>query len=1229
MPEHSPQLTDGQRRAVTETGGNLIVSSAAGAGKTTVLVGRFIHLVTEAEPRSEVDEILAVTFTDAAAQQLKSRIGEALRKKWRETGETRLARQVLLLDKAAISTIHGFCHEVVRQNFHHLGLDPEFAVMEEGEGDILRQDVLEDLFENLYDKPEDRLFREVVLRYGGWDLDAVLKKTVLRIHSQLQTFPDRDALKKVRGETVEESVLDLWRNGFGAYIRNRIEEYLDIAGRARGRIPTDAIGEPYRAYLGGLERTAGDWLAMLDGGEVESALAGIRACDPGRRPGIPKKDNTWGEGLGKAMDKVRNTLRDLRTEVAGRGWEQARAEIESLAPLASRILRLAEEFGKAYASAKASRALVDFDDLERRCLEILEEDSKGVARALRERFHHVLVDEYQDTNRVQERILSLVSRPPGGDAHPNLFTVGDVKQSIYRFRQAEPEVFHERYKRSSPEAEGDHRCIDLRENFRSRQGVIDAVNAVFEILMRDGESEILYDECARLVYAAGYPACPGGPASRDPLPVEVHLLPLKIARRSGEAEEPGEIEDWETAEREALFVARRIDELMGEGMQVRVHGSDEYRPLAYRDVVVLLRAPKHKAAVYMDVLQNRGIPVYTEAASGYLTATEIRDLVSLLRVIDNPLQDIPLAAVLRSPLVGLSEEDLVRVRLARRDDGFYHALAEYRDSGSNEDLREKIDGFLARLEIWRTLARRGPLADLVGRIFSETRYPAYVMGLDNGNRRRANLLQLHDRARQFDRFRTQGLRRFLTFIDRLLDAEGDFGQPPGAGEGEDAVRVMSIHKSKGLEFPVVFLPDLGKKFNLQDLTGDVLFDRDLGVACADVDPVRRERRSSVALQIVRDRMRGRSLAEELRILYVGMTRAKEHLILSGTVDPEQDPETWIAAAGRNPFGRARIPMDWVGSVLASQRGGCEALRGKAERAEVGPFVLHVYRPDDVRGWQVGHPGPEKESPLIDALARLEPLGMEPDENTSTVLDRLRWEYPWSRAADLPGKQSVTKIERRLNPWTEDVEEPDLLHRVFERGPSSVSSHEGSLSPGERGTAVHTILEHLSLAELPDEDGIRRQMEAMVENGLIPDKHVTALVRENIEQKIAAFFRSDLGRRMQASAETLRRELPFTMKIAASELAPDPEPCEDDFVVIQGVIDALFLEGDRYVLIDYKSDHIGTAEVGDRAREYEQQMAWYARAVRSILKKPVKAAYLYFLQPGEAVEVDVRSPKAGR
>ncbi len=535
MPEHSPQLTDGQRRAVTETGGNLIVSSAAGSGKTTVLVGRFIHLVTEAEPRSDVDEILAVTFTDAAAQQLKSRIGEALRTKWRETGESRLARQVLLLDKAAISTIHGFCHEVVRQNFHidlqnseDGGLDPEFAVMEAGEGDILRQDVMEDLFENLYDKPDDRLFREVVLRYGGWDLDAVLKKTVLRIHAQLQTFPDRDVLENFRGETVEESVLDLWQDGFGVYIRNRIEEFLDVGGRARGRIPPDAVGDPCRAYLGGLERTAADWLALLEGGEVESALAGIRAYDPGRRPSIPKKDNTWGEGLGKAMDKVRNSLRDLRTEVAGRGWEQARTEIESLAPLASRILRLAEEFGEAYASAKASRALVDFDDLERRCLNILEDDSTGVARALRERFHHVLVDEYQDTNRVQERILSLVSRPPGGDAHPNLFTVGDVKQSIYRFRQADPEVFHERYKRSSPEAEGDHRCIDLRENFRSRRGVIDAVNAVFEILMRDGESEVLYDECARLVYAAGYPACPEGPASRDPLPVEVHLLPRKI-----------------------------------------------------------------------------------------------------------------------------------------------------------------------------------------------------------------------------------------------------------------------------------------------------------------------------------------------------------------------------------------------------------------------------------------------------------------------------------------------------------------------------------------------------------------------------------------------------------------------------------------------------------------------------------------------------------------------------
>ena len=319
MSENSPRLTDGQLRAVTETGGNLIVSSAAGAGKTTVLVGRFIHLVTEAEPRADVDEILAVTFTDAAAQQLKSRIGEALRKRWRETGESRLARQILLLDKAAVSTLHAFCHEVVRQNFHIVpknsdggGLDPEFAVMEEGEGEILRRDVLDGLFEARYGDPEDRLFRDAVLRYGGWNLDAALKETVLNIYAQLQTFPDRGILKKIRDETIDESVLDFWREGFGAYIRHRIEEFLDVCGRARGRMPPDAVGEPYRAYLGGPEEAAGGWLAMLETGDPESVLQAVRAYDPGTRPRIPKKDNTWGEGLGKAMDKVQGDARSNR-----------------------------------------------------------------------------------------------------------------------------------------------------------------------------------------------------------------------------------------------------------------------------------------------------------------------------------------------------------------------------------------------------------------------------------------------------------------------------------------------------------------------------------------------------------------------------------------------------------------------------------------------------------------------------------------------------------------------------------------------------------------------------------------------------------------------------------------------------------------------------------------------------------------------------------------------------
>jgi ATP-dependent helicase/nuclease subunit A len=1226
-------FTEEQIAAATRTGRNLIVSAAAGSGKTTVLVERFVCLITGAEPRADVDRILAVTFTDAAASQLKARIGNALRTKLQDKRDTRLERQLLLLDKASISTIHSFCLDVVRQNFHRFekpALDPAFDVLDQNESPALQRDILERVFEEAYAVDEDGAFRDLVSRYGGYGLDESLKGIVLKIHSFLQTIPDQEAWVRQQCELEAREARDgtrqvSWQDAFMRYLKTQVDDLLLALDDAERLLPQGDETAALRGYVSAFRQAARDWSERTDG-NPDGILMAIREFDPGRRPPARKDWGGWVADWDRAIKLVQDAVKDLRGEVAFRSWSDYEEEIARVAPFAGRILSLACRFEAAYAQAKASLAILDFNDLEHKCLWLLtDRETDGpseLALSLRDRFQHVLVDEYQDTNRVQDRILSLIARPAEGEDPPNLFVVGDVKQSIYRFRQAEPRVFQNRYDRSSDSEDSTDMKIDLSTNFRSRRGIVDAVNAVFERLLTGGESEITYDEGARLIFGAKYDEeAPSGPTVRDPLPVEVHLLPRDVSpdEPSGEDEED-DVEEWEKDEREAYFVAERIDSLFKERMQVWDSEEGSYRELKHRDIVILLRAPSGKAGTYSDALSARKIPVFAEPSTGYFTSTEIQDFLSLLRVIDNPLQDIPLAAVLRSPLVGLDEEDLVRIRLADRKAEFYRALAAYSESADRAELRQQVTAFLKDLDRWRSMARRGPLADLVWALYSETDYPAYVMGLDNGAQRRANLIDLHDRARQFDRFRTQGLRRFLAFIDRLLENEGDIGQAPALAEAEDTVRILSVHKSKGLEFPVVFLPDLAKGFNEEDLKPDVLFDRELGIACSVVDPDRRIRYPSLPRTMVREKIRARNLAEELRVLYVAMTRAREHLILSATVDLDKMPARWALQTGNysQVFKRARSMVDWLGPVLAGMPEWV-AVSGDETAAESQRFSIRTYTAEEVLKWPVRS---RKTQPagILKTVSALEPLGVPvEEEDLQKVMDRVEWEYAHVRATGTRGKESVTGLKRRLNAWEGDTERDPYWIRAFDRCPDFDRRDACVLGAREIGLATHAVMEHLDLSETLDEESIRRQMAEMVERRILSPEEGEGVSVDGI----MAWFGSDLGRRMLENRATLRKELPFTLRMPARLVYPDWEEKDgEEGVVVQGIIDALFEEEDEYVIVDYKTDNIPEDGVEARAKDYEFQMQAYARAVERILKKPVRAAYLYFMLPGKSWKVNL-------
>ncbi|RAU94213.1 UvrD-helicase domain-containing protein [Paenibacillus sp. YN15] len=990
FPEKPPgsKWTDSQWRAVARRGRNLLVAAAAGSGKTAVLVERIIRRVSDEEDPVDVDRLLVATFTKAAAAEMRQRIGEALEKAlYGLPDSAHLKRQLSLLNRASITTLHSFCMEVIRRYFHTIGLDPGFRVADDTEAALIRQEELEALLEERYgEAPEGHPFWTLADWYGGDRSDAALLALVERLYeaSRSHPFPDRwlaamagmFQVKAGEGgaDGVQEALdahpwfvsllkdVSLELDGAAALLG----EALALCGMPGGPAPYAAnLEEELRSVSAAAAAGQQGWTALY---EAFGAVAFGR-LKPVKGDSLDKELQERVKDLrGEAKEK----LQKLREELFVRTPEEYLAELGRLAPVVDELCRLTAEFAERYGAAKRDKGLLDFADLEHMCLAILGKPAgedgaelapTAAALAYREQFVEVMLDEYQDTNLVQETIVGLISRPLPG----NRFMVGDVKQSIYRFRLAEPGLFLAKYRKYLPgggaSAPGER--IDLARNFRSRRQVVDAVNVLFRRVMRMAVAEMDYGRDAELVYGAGFPEHDGAAdaaAAGPDYAAELVLLDKSDASPEGaggsgetdtaaDGEEdfsglPGggdgangknpwetEREELETAQLEARYIGSRIRALTGMdgGAPFPVAERDgSRRPARFRDVVILLRATRGWAPVFMEELALMGIPAYADIDTGYFTATEVETMLSLLKVIDNPRQDIPLAAVLRSPLVGLSADELAQIRLADRQGDYYGALeAWYRQAEeelqSEDGLRDEADGnpavspillpygvsaggaacretaasaaerqntlglqgklkqFRERLAVWRRDAVQGDLSALIADIYRVTGYFDYVGGLPGGTQRQANLRALYDRARQYERTSFRGLFRFLRFVERMRESGGDLGTARTLGEQEDIVRIMSIHKSKGLEFPVVFVGGTAKGFNMMDLNGSFLIHKELGFGPRYKDEELQAVYPTLPQLAIRRRLRMETLAEEMRVLYVALTRAKEKLVLVGTV----------------------------------------------------------------------------------------------------------------------------------------------------------------------------------------------------------------------------------------------------------------------------------------------------------------------------------------------------------
>lgn len=1264
--------TEAQRRALETRGRHLLVSAAAGSGKTAVLVERIVRRVTD--EGGDIDRLLVVTFTEAAAAQMRDRLMEAIEERLAERpGDAHLSRQLLLLPRASIATLHAFCLNVVRQHFYTLGLDPNVRVMDEHEAYLTRLEALDTVLEDAYDRlDDDHPFAQLVDGYGGQGGDETLQRLMLSLHDYARSLPDPHGWLREAGRAyaqLDEATFDEtpWAEELLLHARvttgramRMLQRALALAYGPGGAAAHAETIELDLERLDQLRQAAdGTWSELMAAGEMARFLRAKTARKDDGDPDVKTMTMEW-------RKRARELMHDLYDRLLARPLADQLRALRALAPAAEALVEHVIRLDELYAEMKAARSLIDFADIEHLCLRLLNDED--IAEQIRDRYDEVLVDECQDLNGVQDEILKQVTRAP--DAGGELFLVGDVKQSIYRFRQADPGLFLERYRRASPDTNAAEQRIDLRENFRSRESIVDAVNFVFRQIMTPGAGEMAYGTEAELVFGASF-----GPRDEETgiggdVPVEVHLLEREDNGEEADVETtpgasgaegapPAEnafndsaLADMTAFEREATLVARRIQQLVRGGEAVvwdRAAG--RYRPARYSDIVILLRTVRHRANELVNVLSDADVPAYAELGTGYFAATEVETMMALLAVLDNPRQDIELAAVLRSPIVGCSTEDLARVRLCLRRGDFYDAVVAASSAGHLGELRERIASFLTFLEETRTQARRMPLSRLIWRLLEQTGYFDYVGAMPGGRQRQANLRALHERARQFDTFARHGLARFLRFIERLREAEGDLGTAPAVGESDDVVRIMSVHTSKGLQFPIVFVVDCGRQFHGRPVHSDIAFQRQLGVGLRLVDADKRLSEPSLLHAAAAARRRREEMAEEMRLLYVAMTRAQERLILVGSGKLAAKAPVW---ASDSPSDVWPLPdeqllaangwLDWLASAWMRHPQG-EPLRDLAELDVPTQLIEGDPSRWDIRVWSVRQlaalqdDAKDAESVRVSwkALAQLRPLAEAAGESGAQRLAseavkfhavrnelerRLRWRYPWEPLVGRPAKQGVSELKRRWDDADRDEKVPVLKPVIqLEERPTFLQETTSRLTPTERGSAVHLVMQHVDLAGPLGADDIARQIARMVERQMLTPEQAEAVDVE----PIARFFESPLGRRLRGNADAVRREVPFTMALPAVEAYPDlvdhADVAGDEIVVVQGIIDCLLRDGDELLIVDYKTDQVTEAAVRQRAEAYRGQVRLYRRAVREIYGVADVEAHLVFLTPGVAVAMN--------
>ena len=1186
--------TNEQLSAITQKGNNILVAAAAGSGKTTVLVERIIRKIIN--DHVDIDKILVVTFTNAAASEMRERILTALYKQIDEDPlNQRLRKQIVLLNKASICTIDAFCLDIIRNNFFEIGASSNFRIADNTELELLKQEAIEETFEELYLENDDE-FNKLIELYAGYKDDENLKNIILKIHNYIQSapFPEdwlEEQIEKFNMSNIEDFSQTEWGKIILKNFRDEVLNSIQILESSKHQL--DMITELSKFslvvaddinQLKFLEQNWDNWERAY---EIANNLK-FKTWPTDRKVVSNLKEDTK-----KARDNVKKRISKAVSQTFIYNTEEAVEDINAMYPILKKIKDVTLKFMEKFSEKKSNKNIMDFSDIEHYALKILlKKDENGiyqkteVAKKYEEKFNEIAIDEYQDSNLVQEYILTSISNKK------NIFMVGDVKQSIYRFRQAKPELFLDKYQKYGLEPNEYGQKIKLFKNFRSRENILDTTNLIFSDIMSADFGEIEYDESEYLNLGATYEEPTENVEFAGKTELDIIDLKKEENEDGEEIEEDNSSELLEKTEIEAKFVANRIQKLIKSKYQVYDRKTG-YRDITYKDIVILLRATSNTANVFEKELLNLNIPVFSDQAENYLESIEIRTITSLLKIIDNPYRDIPLVTVMRSIIGDFTDNELIEIRLTQNEGYFYDSLKEAKASPKIDGkLKEKVINFLDKLNKWREEERYLPLNEFIQKIYEETDYYNYVRLMPNGQVRKANLKMLLDRAKDYEKISFKGLFNFIRYLEKVKSSNSDLSSAKVIGENENVVRIMSIHKSKGLEFPVAIISRTDKKFNQKDLNESILLHQDIGFGMQYINYDRKIEYTTATKEAIKIKTKEESIAEEMRILYVALTRAKEKLIITGvendfTKSIEQKKELLEIYEKENDkinhlvLKKYLSYLEWIELVYLNHQD------------IENQITLNKIAKKDVLKAEENQEEQEKRN-----------IELPEKIDYEKINEILNWQYKYKEMTNIQSKMSVTKIKELKNNETQKQQHIEIKPK-FMLDKTKVSS-------AERGTITHLILQKLDFTKEYSKEEL-----AQFVNNLCTKNIITQIQKDSINiEKIYQIINTQFIKNLK-NAKEIKKETPFYTYINTKEIYNTQN---SENILVQGIIDLYYInQQNEVILVDYKTDYVeGSGE--ELIDKYKVQLEIYKKALEESLKEKVKHVYIYSIYLNKEIEI---------